>query len=140
MPDQGSLSAKSPERTGATLLRVLIAVLALEMLATAGAVVLLTVEQFVDVPSSRTVSIALLALVVIALAFIVALLLGAIRRAPWVRGAAVTWQILQLAAAWTILQGDMATLIGWGLTVLSVVGIVCAVHPATRLALRPREG
>lgn len=126
----------SKRALGTVLVRVLTAVLGVEALATAGVVALLAIEQFVDVPTSRTSSIALLGLAVVALALVIALVAGAVRRAPWVRGAAITWQVLQLAAAWTLLQGDLATAIGWALTVLAVVGIMCAVHPAIRLALR----
>lgn len=143
MQPQRSLGSREPARghgLGVTLLRVLVAVLALETLALAGVVALLTTEQFTDVPFSRTSSIALLVLAVVALGLLVAIVVGAVRRAPWVRGAAITWQVLQLAAAWTLLQGDLATAVGWALTALSVVGVICAVHPATRLALRPRDG
>lgn len=139
MPAQDSPYVNRVTPLGRRLLTMLRVVLAIEVVATAGAVAFLAVEQFVEVPTSRTSSLALLGLAIIALALIVALAVGAFQRAPWVRGAAVTWQVLQLAAGWTMLQGDLATAIGWGLTVLSVVGFVCAVHPATRSALRPRE-
>lgn len=136
--DAAAGTARDATGVGARLLRILIGVLAIETLAMAAVVVFLTVEQFVDAPASRVSSIALLATTVVALAFLVAILVGAIRRAPWVRAAAITWQVLQLAAAWTVVQGDLAPLIGWVMTALSVVGFVVALLPATQAQLRAR--
>lgn len=144
MPSQDSLGANTPATKtspfGTRLLHVLIAVLAIETLAMTAVVVFLTVEQFIDAPASRVSSLALLGTTIVALALLVATLVGAVKRAPWVRGAAITWQILQLAAAWTVVQGDLAPVIGWVMTALSVVGFVVAFLPATRTALHARDG
>lgn len=143
MPSQDSLGANrssaSATPLGVHFLRVLIGVLAVETLAMAAIVVFLLVEQFVAAPASRISSIALLVTTVVALALLIAVLIGAVRRAPWVRAAAITWQILQLAAAWTVVQGDLAPLIGWVMTALSVIGFVMAVLPATQEVLSPRS-
>ncbi|GGA64964.1 hypothetical protein GCM10011490_14480 [Pseudoclavibacter endophyticus] len=120
------------------MLSTLTIVLGIEVLVAAGTVALLVFEQFTETPASRTSSLALLVMAVIALALIVAIGVGAVRRAQWVRGAAITWQVLQFAAAWTIVQGDLAPVVGWVLSALSLVGFVSAIHPATRSALRPR--
>ncbi|KAB1659509.1 hypothetical protein F8O01_06180 [Pseudoclavibacter chungangensis] len=121
-------------------LRLLAGVLALEALAVLGAAVLLVVEVLVDVPNSLVASIALIALTVLAFALGVVLVIGVWQRRAWVRGATITWQVLQIGAAWVILQGDMAAWIGWVLVVLAVIAIVCVLHPATRGALRDRDG
>lgn len=158
MPSHDSHEAKSPDEhfsgetapvsgarddastaRGQRMLRVLTGVLSIESVVMGAVVVLLVVEQFVATPASRVSSLALLGVAAVALALVIATFVGAIRRGPWVRGAAITWQILQLAAAWTIVQGDLAPYIGWGLTVLSLVGFVSAIHPDTRTALLPRS-
>lgn len=121
------------------LLLLLVAVLSIEALILAGVVALLVYEQFTEVPLSRSSSIALLVLAVLGLAFLVAVALAAWRRAPWVRSGAVTWQVLQLAAAWVALQGDIANGLGWVLVALAALGIVAAVHPAVQRELLPRD-
>lgn len=131
-------TSRSRQR-GQAFLRVLTVVLAIEALAVAAGIVLLVVEQIVSPTATQMMSIALIVLMVIALGIVIAIAVGAVRRAPWVPSAAITWQILQFAAAWALLQGDLALLLGWSLTVLSFVGIVCSVHPATRSVLRPRD-
>lgn len=118
-------------------LTVLIGVLVIESIGALAAVALLVVEQFVATPNSRSASLALLGLVVVAFALSVALVIGAVRRRTWIRGAVITWQVLQVATAWVFLQGDMAPWIGWVLIALAVVAVVCAIHPATQRSLRP---
>ena len=129
-----------PARRSGAGLQVLRLVLATETIVMLGVVGFLVVEQFVATPFSRQGSIALTVLAAVGLALVAVTLAGAVRRAPWVRGAAITWQILQLAAAWTLLQGDLATLAGVGLTVLSIVGVITAVLPATFAVLKARDG
>lgn len=98
--------------------------------------VFLVYEQFAEEPLSRASSLALLALAVIASVFLVVLVRATWRVERWIRGPLITWQVLQVAAAWVILQGDMATALGWGLTILGALAFVLVLMPASTKALR----
>lgn len=91
-------------------------------------------------PASLTSAIAIFVLVVIATAFVTAIAIGALRGSPWIRGAAFTWQLIQLAVAVGAFQGLYARAdIGWALLVPSVLVMLLLVTPGVR-ATFSREG
>lgn len=89
------------------------------------AAVYLIVELLVDVPTSFASAIALTVLVVIAAVWIAVIGVNTLRGAPWVRGAIVTWQILQIAVAVGAFQGLFARPdIGWALLIPAIAALL----------------
>jgi hypothetical protein len=81
-------------------------------------------ELVTVVPVSYPSAIAIVVLVALAACFVTAVALGTKRRKSWVRGAALTWQILQIAVAIGCFQGFYARPdIGWALLLPSLVVI-----------------
>ena len=105
---------------------VLAAVLSFEAAILAAVTVFLVAET----AAQEAECLALLGAVLLALVAV-----STLRLRSWVRGAAITWQIMQLAVAWVFLQGDIAVWAGWALVAVSLIGLVAAVHPATGRAL-----
>ena len=69
-------------------------------------------------------ALGILAFVLISAGWLVAVGLGALRARPWVRAAALTWQVLQIAVAVGSFQGLFARAdIGWVLLVPAIVVI-----------------
>ncbi|MEO7348402.1 MAG: hypothetical protein ABIW32_00840, partial [Terrimesophilobacter sp.] len=84
-------------------------------------------ELVVEKPTSMASALAILALAIAATAALVAVGVGVLRMRPWVRGAALTWQFLQIAVAVGSFQGLFARSdIGWLLLVpaLLVIGLL----------------
>ena len=84
-------------------------------------------ELVVEKPTSLASALAILVLVILAAAGLVAVGVGVLRTQPWVRGAALTWQILQIAVAVGSFQGLFARSdIGWLLLIpaLLVIGLL----------------
>lgn len=78
------------------------------------ATVFLIVELIIDVPASFSSAIALTVVTAIAAAWLGVTGVGLLQGRPWVRGAIVVWQILQLAVAVGSFQGTFARPdIGW---------------------------
>jgi uncharacterized membrane protein len=104
-------------------LYVLAALLFLEAIAVAGGAVYLVVETVLSTPTYYATSVALAVVAVIAAVglFLVArfTLLGR----PWIRGAAICWQIIQVLVAVSILQAS-APDVAWILIVPAVIIIV----------------
>lgn len=89
------------------------------MAATAG---FLFYELVTERPASYASAIAILGLVLLAAAWLVVIAVGALRARSWVRAAALTWQVLQLAVAIGSFQGLFARNdIGWFLLVPAVI-------------------
>ncbi len=87
----------------------------------------LVYELFTEVPTSLASAIGMLVLVIAAAAWLVAIGMGAVHARPWVRAAALTWQVLQLAVAVGSFQGLFARDdIGWFLLVpaLAVIALL----------------
>ncbi|WP_168770836.1 hypothetical protein [Orlajensenia flava] len=100
------------------------------------------VFELVSAPADSVASaIALFVLVLAAAAFVIAIAIGSLRGAPWIRGAAFTWQVLQVAVAVGCFQGLYARAdIGWALLVPSVVVMVLLLTPSVRAGFaRPEE-
>lgn len=84
-------------------------------------------ELVAATPASFTSALAIFVILLIATAFVTALALGAIRRRSWIRGGAVTWQLVQIAVAAGAFQGVFAQPeIGWFLLLpsLAVLGLL----------------
>lgn len=124
---------RSPERISRpTSLRLLASVVGFQTVVVAFIAALLGYETVVHTPTSMVSSIALTALVAVGALFGVLLCRGVLRARPWIRGASLVWNVLLIAASVVVLQGDVSPMMGWLTLVLSVVGIVAALHPATR--------
>lgn len=100
-----------------------------------GVAVWLLIELLTATPDSLTSALALFVLVLIGAAFCVTIAVGSLRGKPWIRGAAFTWQLLQLAVAVGSFQGASARPdIGWALLVPSLVVIALLLMPGVRAA------
>ncbi|MBX3092540.1 MAG: hypothetical protein KF801_08515 [Cryobacterium sp.] len=84
----------------------------------------LVYDLIAEVPTSYASAIGILILVIAAAAWLVLIGIGALRARPWVRAAALTWQVLQLAVAIGSFQGVFARAdIAWFLLVPAVIAI-----------------
>ncbi|PPF56891.1 hypothetical protein C5B94_02180 [Clavibacter michiganensis] len=134
-PDDG---AEGPRRTPAVVL--LTVLLGLEALGMAGITGLLVVDLLTSTPASLASAVALIALSALAAVFLGAVVRGVLRGRSWVRPAAVTWQVLQIAVGVGSLQGvDARQDIGWGLIVPSAVVLVLLFTRSVLLATRRRD-
>ncbi|WP_241979202.1 hypothetical protein [Cryobacterium sinapicolor] len=89
------------------------------------AVAWLILELLIATPTSLATALAILVLVVIAASWVTAIAVNSLRRRSWIRGAAVTWQLVQIAVAVGSFQGLYArTDLGWALLLPSVVVLV----------------
>jgi hypothetical protein len=117
-------------------LLALAAIVALEAAAMAAIAVWLIVELLVDTPQSLASALALVVLAAGAAAFLVAVVIGALRGSGWIRGAVITWQVVQIAVGIGALQGTLARPdIGWLIIVPSVVAILLTLSPTVSRAL-----
>ena len=89
------------------------------------AAVWLIFELLVDEPSSIASALALTALVILAAVWLSIVAGNTLRGAPWVRGAIVVWQVLQIAIAVGCFQGLFARPdIGWALLLPALIALV----------------
>jgi hypothetical protein len=85
---------------------------------------LLIYDLVAEVPTSFASAVGILILVVFAAVWLVFVGVGALHARPWVRAAALTWQVLQLAIAIGSFQGAFARDdIAWFLLVPAVIVI-----------------
>jgi hypothetical protein len=104
------------------------------------ATVYLVVELIVAVPDSFASAVALTVLTAIAAAWLGVIAVNTLRGRPWVRGAAVVWQVLQIAIAIGCFQGYFARPdIGWLLLVPALVVLLLLFTPPVLDATRRRE-
>jgi hypothetical protein len=101
----------------------------------------LLIDLLVLRPSSFATAIALIVLVAIGAAWVSAIAVASVRRAPWSRAAAIVWQVLQLSVAVGAFQGLFARPdLGWALLVPAVVIVGLLLWPPVRLAYsRPED-
>ncbi len=105
-----------------TLLAAMLFLEAAILVAAAG---FLFFELVTEVPVSYASAVAILGLVVLAAVWLAIVAVNTLRMRQWVRGAALTWQVLQLAVAIGSFQGLFARDdIGWFLLVPAVVVLV----------------
>lgn len=103
------------------------------------AVVFLVVELLVATPDSYGSAIGILGIAVIAAVFLIAIARGTLLGRPWIRGAALTWQILQIAVAIGCFQGVFARPdLGWALLFPSIIAIILLFTPSVVAATRRR--
>lgn len=89
------------------------------------------VDVLTVTPESYTTAVAILVLTVLAAVWVIATLVGILRRQAWARASTVTIQILILAVAVGSFQGLVARPdVGWALLVPAVVAGVLAVTPS----------
>lgn len=130
---------RTPMMVPAGTLGLLATVLLVETIIMGAVVGFYLVELF-SVPSANLMSsIALFVLLVIGLVLLAITTRGAFRRSSWVRGAAITWQVLLLAAAYLFATGNIVSWLGWVVGVLCILGIVFAVLPSTARTLNRGE-
>jgi hypothetical protein len=105
-------------------LLVAAALLTLESITLWGVVVWQVVELLTATPTSFTSAIALLVIALIAAVWVSAIALNVLRHRSWIRAAAVTWQLLQIAVAIGLFQGvDANPVLGLAIIIPSVVVI-----------------
>ncbi len=140
-PSDGNIREimRTPMMVPAGTLGLLATVLLVETIIMGAVVGFYLVELF-SVPSANLMSsIALFVLLVIGLVLLAITTRGAFCRSSWVRGAAITWQVLLLAAAYLFATGNIVSWLGWVVGVLCILGIVFAVLPSTARALNRGE-
>ena len=117
--------------------RALTVVLALEALAVTGLALFLLFELLTQPASSVASGIAIVVIGFLAAVWLVAIVVGAVRRRPWIRGAAVTWQLVQIAVAFGCFQGLFARPdLGWVLLVPALLALVLLLSRNVTEALR----
>jgi len=123
---EGNAQVDEPGRAPRHPLVIALAVLVFaEFLLLVAATVFLVVELLVDTPSSMASALFLTLLTAIAAVWLGVIALNILRGRAWVRGAAVVWQILQIAVAVGSFQGLFARPdIGWALLIPALVVLV----------------
>jgi hypothetical protein len=122
-------------------LAVVSVLLVLEAAAVAALAVWLVVDLLTMQPSSFATAVALIVLVAIAAAWLTAIAIASLRRAPWARASAIVWQVLQLSIAVGAFQGLFARPdLGWALLVPAITVIGLLLWTPVRLAYaRPED-
>lgn len=121
-------------------MRLLIGLLFLEALAVISVVFVLVFDILTQPATSISSAVALTALVAIAAVFVTAVAIAMARRAPWSRGAALVWQLVQLAIAVGAFQGATAQPAwGWAILAPSLVALVLLFTKSVMEALRRPE-
>ncbi|MCX7521098.1 hypothetical protein OSC27_02265 [Microbacterium sp. STN6] len=123
-------------------LTALAVLLFLDAALVAATVVWLLFELLTATPSSYASAVAILVLAALAAVWLVVTALATLRGRSWVRAAAITWQILQLAIAVGFFQGqDARPTLAWALLVPALIGVALALSPAVvRATARPVAG
>jgi hypothetical protein len=127
-------TASSPGGVRAALLTITVLLFA-EAAALAAVVVWLVVDVLVLQPSSFATAIALIVITALAAAWVAAIAVASVRRAPWSRAGAIVWQVLQLSIAVGAFQGLFARPdLGWALLIPAVTVIGLLLWPPVRAA------
>ena len=113
------------ERTKYRSVVVLSALIFLEAALVVGATVFLVFELLTETPQSLPSALALTVLTAIAAIWVVAIAVGVLRGRAWSRGAAIVWQVLQIAVAVGAFQGSFARAeVGWPLLLLALATLL----------------
>lgn len=137
--DQGqNAHEEAPVARRPLALLALAALLAAEALLVWLAVAWLVFELLTATPASLAGAVAILVLVVVAALWVSAIAWGALRARSWIRGAALTWQLVQIFVAIGCFQGLYARVdLGWALLLPSLAVIVLLFTPRVLAATRP---
>ncbi|MDN4639344.1 hypothetical protein QCD70_03710 [Agreia sp. PsM10] len=112
-------------------------VLAAEALLATGVTVWLIVELLTATPDSFASAVVILLLAAGLACALWAMVVGLLRRQAWVRGAALTWQLLQIAVAIGCFQGVFAVpSLGWALLIPAAIAILLLMSPPVVAATR----
>lgn len=129
-----------PDRVRPGLLVALAVIVFAECALMLAATVWFVVELLIDVPASLASAIALAVLTAIATVWLAVIGVNTLRGTPWVRGAIVVWQVLQIAVAVGAFQGYYARPdIGWALLVPAVLALVLLFTPSVLRATTRRD-
>ena len=105
------------------------------------AVMWLVFELLTEQPASFVSAVAILVLTIVAFVFVTAVAIGAVRRRSWIRGAAISWQLMQVAIAVGCFQGIYARPeLGWALLAPSLIVIALLLAPGIRNQFAHAEG
>ena len=120
---------------------LLIALLFAEAALMLAAVMWLVFELLTEQPASFVSAVAILVLTIVAFVFVTAVAIGAVRRRSWIRGAAISWQLMQVAIAVGCFQGIYARPeLGWALLAPSLIVIALLLAPGIRSQFAHDEG
>ncbi|ROP78184.1 hypothetical protein EDF20_0829 [Frigoribacterium sp. PhB116] len=136
-----------PERTGRSatpsrpaLFWLLVLLLAAEAALLAVATAYLLIEILTVQPDSYAAAAAILLLTLIATVWLGAIVVGALRGRGWIRGAAIVWQVLQIAVGVGSLQGTFANpSVGLWLIVPAVLVVVLLLVPSVVAVTSARD-
>lgn len=138
-PDAEWGAEAPPARTRPPLLIALAVLLALEAALMVAVVVwaALIVVTAHGAGTELAGDVALLVIAIVGALWVITAAVGMFRARSWTRGAAVMWQLIQIAVAIGCFQGVTAVpALGWVLLVPSILGILLAVSPQVSAALR----
>lgn len=124
-PDERPGTSAAPTVRPSRAVWLAVVLVALEALALGIAVAVLLVDVVTLTPTSLASAIALIVLTAVAAAWVAWIAVSLRRGAPWSRGGAVFWQLVQLAVALGAIQGSFAQpLIGAAIAVPSIVVLI----------------
>jgi len=118
----------------------LAALLVLELAAVAVVAAVLLFDLVAAEPASVATALALTVLVLLAVAWMAATIVGLFRGQAWVRASAIVWQVLQFAIGLGALQGTFAQPAwGWPIVVVSVATFAILFAPSVVRATSTRS-
>jgi hypothetical protein len=139
----GTKSGRDKGREGAAATRgnpalVLLGLLiAAEGLLMAGVFVWSLLQLLTGRPASLASAVAITILAALAAVWVLVIAIQTFRARPWIRAAAITWQLLQIAVAVGCFQGIYAEPgLGWALLIPSLVVIGLVLSPPVTRATR----
>lgn len=104
------------------------------------AAIYLVIEILVATPDSYASALALTVLVIIAAVWLAVIAVNVLRGRAWTRGAAIVWQVLQIAVAVGCFQGFFARPdVGWFLLVPAAVVLVLLFVPSVVAVVGARD-
>jgi len=113
------------DRRRPPLFWALIVLLAAEFALMLAVAIGLLLELLIDRPTSYASGIALTVLAFVAVAWLGAIIVGALRGQAWTRGAAIVWEVLQFAIGAGSVTGQFASpAIGWPLILVALVAFL----------------
>lgn len=137
---QSHTDLPTPRRKPHVYLRFLSALLALEAAVMIIAFVILLSQILTQPAASTSMAIALAVLVMLGAVWVTAVFIASLRLRPWVRGAALIWQIIQLSIAIGAFQGETAQPgVGWLILLPTGLGIYLLLSAPVTAALRRPE-